>query len=141
MSEQPKIPEPILDALRKAAILDTTADLRQREEDEIQDHVEKLEAQLETARKALGKVGRQRQAAVEDAEHYRYMAYGRATTLALPEAQIRAADKAAQESAATPPVPVAPQAQAEPQITADDPLNLGQLDHTAAHPMPEGAVR
>lgn len=140
MSEQ-KIPAPILDAFKQAAARDLEAGVHKGNEDEMSKWVDKLVAQLEAARKALSEVGQKRTAAEEDAEHYRHMAYGRAATIGLPEAQIRAADKAAQEAAAAPPVQVVPQPQAEPQITTEDPLGLGQLDHTAAHSLPEGVVR
>lgn len=143
MNEQQKqIPEPILDAFRKAAILDATAALKKREEEDIQERIDKLEAQLEAAREALGNVGRKRQAAVDDAEHYRYMAYGRASSLALPEGMVRAADNAALKAALEPAAaPVPAELAPGPQITAEDPLGLNQLDHTAALHIPGEVAR
>lgn len=140
MSEQ-KIPAPVLDNLAKAAELDILAADAERQSEDLNGTIAELERQLAALKATHTALGRAKTEATEDAAHYRHMAYGRATTLSLPEAQIRAADKAAQEAAAAPPVPALPQLPAAPQITAEDPLGLAQLDHTAAHSLPAEVTR
>lgn len=99
MSEQ-KIPAPILDAFQKAATCDLEAAVHQGNEATLQTRITELEIQLETARAALSNVGRKWQAATDDAEHYRHMAYGRAATIGVPKELMEAADKTAKASAA-----------------------------------------
>lgn len=135
MSEQKKIPAPILDTIAKAAEHEQTAAEAGREEQAFFQTVTALERELAdlqlkltAARAAHEAAAGQRTEAAEFAEHYNHMAYGRARSLEIPVEQMDAALRAARDNVVRP-APAAPPSPAAEQPKRGTCLHCSERIH------------